>query len=145
MNHVDQTTVSLAGSSEFVDPKSVFESKISHIEGAVAETMAQTAGAVSEAVGPVASAAMVAVTPLTASAGTLLQKISNYFEFLVYLNGKEVVLPNTILNAVGVSVIPPIFNNFMDISEEKVNCTPPSRFLDNELSCNILNNYGKEL
>ena len=63
----------------------------------------------------------------------------------MYLNGKKVILPDTVLQAVGESVIPPIFNNVMDISEETVNCTPPSRFLDNELSCNILNNYGKEL
>ena len=115
------------------------------MSGTGAQVITGAAGVMINAIGPVATSALIAATPLTSSSGTLLQKVSNFFEFLVYMNGRRIHLADIILKAVGISIIPPIFNNMMDISEETVNCTPPSRFLDNELSCNILNNYGKEL
>src|SRR3990167_10099678 len=71
--------------------------------------------------------------------------MANFFEFLQYLNGRRLVYPDKILKAVGISLIPLDFDNYLEVDEQEVNCTPSPNYADNDVSCNILNNFGKDI
>ena len=146
VSHTAKNQTILLNSKAFVDPETkIIIKNVTKYTNSIANSINQTSQMLSSIIGPSAGAAIAVGTPLSASSGTLLQKLANFFEYLIYLNGRKVVLPQTILEAVGQSedLFPP--SNYLEIDESSIECSTQENYLDNDVSCNVLNNFGQNL
>src|SRR3990167_2354067 len=71
--------------------------------------------------------------------------MANFFEFLQYLNGRRLTYPDKILKGLSIQLLPLDYDNYLEVDEQEVNCTPSPNYADNDVSCNILNNFGKDI
>jgi hypothetical protein len=83
-----------------------------------------------------------ASTLSTASFGSFLKLIS-VLEYLSMTNGNRTVLSEQFLNLFRASPLD-IINNPIAVEEYRLNCTPTDNFARENISCNVMNNYGSD-
>ena len=78
----------------------------------------------------------------SASFGSYL-KMMSVLDYLSMTNGNRTVLSDNFLNLFQSSPLE-YFNNPIAVNEDSIECTPTDNFARENISCNIMNNYGSD-
>ena len=85
------------------------------------------------------------VSSVTGSAGvSSLLKLISALDYLIMTNGNRTELSDAFINLFRNDPWEFVGNPFV-FAEAEINCTPSENFEENEISCNLMNNYGSDL
>ena len=79
--------------------------------------------------------------------GAGLDKLVSEFSYMQLVEGPNLYYPDTLLTYIsGSSMLPAsVGNPFKSFSKQDSDCTLPGKYIQNNINCNLLSNYGEDL